>query len=51
MQIKRPVLQLVPLITAFTLLVVSCMKFAQKGSILTIREDPATALKTAADIR
>ncbi len=51
MQIKRPVLQLVPLITAFTLLVVSCMKFAQKGSILTIREDPASALKTAADIR
>ncbi len=51
MQIKRPVLQLVPLITAFTLLVVSCMKFAQKSSILTIREDPASALKNAAAIR
>ena len=51
MQIKRPILQLVPLITAFTLLVVSCMKFAQKGNILSIQEDPAKARKAAADIR
>ncbi|MCC6279887.1 MAG: HEAT repeat domain-containing protein [Saprospiraceae bacterium] len=51
MQIKRPVQTLAPLVVTLTLLVVSCMKFAQKGSVLTIREDSASAMKNAASIR
>ena len=51
MQVKRPAQTLAPLVITFTLLVVSCMKFAQKSSILTIRESPASAFENARQIQ
>ncbi len=51
MQVKRPVQTLAPLVITFTLLVVSCMKFAHKSNILSIRESPASAFENARQIR
>ena len=51
MQLIKRFSTFAPLMAIFTLLVISCMKFAQKGTIITIREDPSKAKQTAKDIR
>ena len=51
MHIKRHLKKTAPLLAVLTLLVISCMKFAHKGGVRTVREDPAKALQTAKEIR
>lgn len=43
--------RLAPLMAIFTLLIISCMKFAQKGTLITLKEDPKKAVQNAKDIR
>jgi putative membrane-bound dehydrogenase-like protein len=51
MRIKKTIRRLAPLTVASILLIISCMKMAQKSQILTIHEDPSKAVRNAKDIR
>ena len=51
MQLNKPVRKIVLLLAISMLFIISCMKLAQKTSVTTLRENPATALKNAKDIR
>jgi quinoprotein glucose dehydrogenase len=43
--------KIAPIVVGSTLLVISCMKLAQKSGIVSIKEDPNKVLKNAKDIR
>jgi quinoprotein glucose dehydrogenase len=43
--------KIAPILVASTLLVISCMKLAEKAGIVSIKEDPNKVLKNATDIR
>ena len=51
MRVNKTIRKTTPFLIAMTLLVISCVKLAQKTTLITIKEDPAKASKLAKDIR
>ncbi|MBK7935986.1 MAG: HEAT repeat domain-containing protein [Lewinellaceae bacterium] len=51
MHVGKHIKKTLPLMAALALLVISCMKFAQKSGMIAIREDPAMVGKNAREIR
>jgi quinoprotein glucose dehydrogenase len=51
MLFNKSIKKITPLLAVFLLLVISCVKLAQKSGITTIKENPLTVLKNAKDIR
>ena len=51
MFLNKTIRRTTPLLLASLLLIISCMKMAQKSQILTLHEDPSVGLKNAKDIR
>lgn len=51
MMFYQPMKKIVPFMAASLLLIFSCMKLVQKSSFITIKEDPAKAVKMAKEIR
>ena len=48
---NKPIRRITPVLAVVMLFIISCMKLAQRSSVVTIKEDPAKALKNAKDIR
>lgn len=51
MLFNKTIRKTTPFLIASTILVISCVKLAQKSSLVTIREDPTKVAKNAKDIR
>ena len=51
MMFYQPMKKIAPFMAASLLLIFSCMKLVQKSSFVTIKEDPANAIKMAKEIR
>ena len=51
MRFNKTIRKTAPFLIAMTLLVISCVKLAQKTTLITIKEDPAKASKLAKEIR
>ena len=51
MRVNKTIRKTTPFLIAMTLLVISCVKLAQKTTLITIKEDPAKASKLAKEIR
>ncbi len=51
MLFNKTIRKTTPFLIASTILVISCMKLAQKTTLITLREDPTKVAKNAKDIR